>query len=161
VPTHCAITREADTMRHLPRSVAVLLAAMGAAGPSAAQQDELVQRAQRVLVSSLDSTFPRVPLEQWLAQLVGRSADTIQWETNDCGEGGDGLAAPTCVEALVPLSPDTTAHLSLIVAGMDGTPGEADLWMLYVSTRASISNFKGLPQWVAYVRRHSKSEARR
>ena len=133
--------------------VLLLFVALAAAGPTVAQQPEVVQRAQRVLVSSLDSGFPSVPLGEWLAQLPGRPANTIQWETNDCGEGGDGLQAPTCVEALLQLAPGTTAHLSLVVAGIDGTPGTPAIWMLYATTGDSITNFKALPDWVAYLRR--------
>jgi len=149
-----ALSAAAPDMKLLPASVAALLVALGAAGPAVAQQPELVQLAQRVLVSSLDSGFPSVPLGQWLAHLPGRSADAIRWETNDCGEGGDGLVAPTCVEALLQLAPDTTAHVSLIVAGIDGTRGTPVIWMLYAITGASIANFKRLPDWVAYVERH-------
>ena len=134
--------------------VGATLVALGAAAPAAAQQPELVQRAQRVLASSLDSTLPPVPFEQWLAQLAGRSISTIRWESNDCGEGGDGLVAPTCVEALLDLAPGVTAHVSLVVAGIDGTPSKPVIWMLYASRGASITDFKELPGWVAYVRRH-------
>ena len=113
----------------------------------------MVHLAQRVLVSSLDSGFPRLPLGEWLARLPGGSAAAIRWETNDCGEGGDGLAAPTCVEALLQLAPDTTAHLSLIVAGLDGAPGAPAIWMLYAATGSSDTSFKRLADWAAYVRR--------
>lgn len=140
-------------MKLLSMLVAHLIA-LGAAAPAVAQRPELVQVAQRVLVSSLDSTFPAVPFEQWLAQVMGRSASTIRWESNDCGEGGDGLAAPTCVEALLDLAPDITAHVSLVVADIDGTPGKPAIWMLYATIGGSITNFKGIPDWVAYVRRH-------
>ena len=141
-------------MKLLPASFAAVLVALGAGGPASAQQPELVQQVQRVLVASLDSGFPSLSLEQWLAQLPGRSAEAIRWEANDCGEGGDGLAAPTCVEAVLQLARDTTAHLSLIVAGIDGTRGVPAIWMLYGITGASIATFKRLRDWVAFVEDH-------
>jgi len=121
-------------------------------GSAAGQQPE-VQLARRVLVSSLDSTFPGVRLARWLAELPGRPANTVQWETNDCGEGGDGLEAPTCVEAVLQVAPDATAHLSLVITGTDGTPGPPAIWMLYGIAGDSIINFKALREWAAYVRR--------
>ncbi|MGI8818087.1 MAG: hypothetical protein ACR2HW_03015 [Gemmatimonadales bacterium] len=121
-------------------------------GSAAGQQPE-VQLARRVLVSSLDSTFPSVPLGRWLAELPGRPANTVQWETNDCGEGGDGLEAPTCVEAVLQVAPDATARLSLVITGTDGTPGPPAIWMLYGIAGDSINNFKALREWAAYVRR--------
>ena len=121
-------------------------------GSAAGQQPE-VQLARRVLVSSLDSTFPSVRLGRWLAELPGRPPNTVQWETNDCGEGGDGLEAPTCVEAVLQVAPDATAHLSLVITGTDGTPGPPAIWMLYGIAGDSIINFKALREWAAYVRR--------
>ena len=138
------------------RRVALFILASGAAAPAVAQQPGLVRSAQRVPVSSLDSTFPTLSFERWLEQVGDRSREAIRWEVNDCGEGGDGLAAPTCVEAAFDLAPDTTAHASLIVAGTDGTPGTAAIWILYATTGTSITTFQGLPEWVAYVRRHRR-----
>ena len=144
-----------DSMKPLPAAVALLLVASGAAAPTVAQQPDLVRLAQRVPVSSLDSTFPPVAFERWLAQVGNRSKDAIRWEVNDCGEGGDGLAAPTCVEAVFDLAPDTTAHASLIVAGTDGTPGKPAIWILSAAAGTSVITFTRLPEWVAYVRRHT------
>ena len=137
-------------------SVALFVVGSAAAVPAVGQQPELVRLAQGVLVSSLDSTFPTVAFGRWLAQVGHLSSDAIRWEVNDCGEGGDGLAAPTCVEAALDLAPDTIAHASLIVAGTDGTPGKPAIWILYATTGASTTTFKRLPEWVAYVRRHKK-----
>ena len=137
---------------HAVREVALLLVALSTAGSAAAQEPDLVQLVQRVPVSSLDSGFPHLPLGEWLARVAGGVASAIRWEANDCGEGGDGLAAPTCVEAQLQLAPDTTAHLSLVVVGIDGTPGTPAIWMLYAVTGSSITSFKGLPDWVGYVR---------
>jgi len=135
------------------RSAALVLFVVPTVTGSAAGQQSEVQLARRVLVSSLDSTFPSVPLGRWLAELPCRPANTVQWETNDCGEGGDGLEAPTCVEAVLQVAPDATAHLSLVISGTDGTSGPPAIWMLYGIAGDSIINFKVLREWAAYVRR--------
>lgn len=75
---------------------------------------------------------------------------------NDCGEGGDGRAAPTCVEAIVALGPDSTAHASPIVAGLDGNPVTPAVWMLYRIAGPSVTDFKRLSDWVAQVRRQKR-----
>src|ERR1700686_2151911 len=62
-----------------------------------------IQQAKRVLVSSLDSTLPKVSLEFFLNYESG-GAD-IRWEVNDCGEQTGnpatdrGTDTPICVEA--------------------------------------------------------------
>jgi len=120
----------------LPAAVAFLLVASGAAAPTVAQQPDLVRLAQRVPVSTLDSTFPPISFEHWLAQVGNRSKDAIRWE------------------AVFDLAPDTTAHASLIVAGTDGTPGKPAIWILSAAAGTSVITFTRLPEWVAYVRRH-------
>jgi hypothetical protein len=112
--------------------------------------------AKRVPVASLDSTLPAVPLERWLADVRGIPVSAIRWEVNDCGEGGDGREAPTCVEAILTLGADTTAHASLIVAGIDGKPGNAEIWDLSVGAGYSFTGFKTLREWAAYVRAHRR-----
>jgi hypothetical protein len=72
---------------------------------------------------------------------------------NDCGEGGDGRAAPTCVEAILALTKDSSAHASLIVLGIDGTPSAPKIWMLYVASPDSVVEFKRLGEWAAFLRR--------
>jgi hypothetical protein len=143
-------------MRLLPAWLAGALIA--AANPAAvtAQQPELLRLTQRVPASTLDSTLPAVPFERWLAELGGLTPKAIRWEVNDCGEGGDGLAAPTCVEAIFDLAPHTTAHASLIVAGIDGAREQPAIWMLSTTTGTSVANFRKLSDWVRYVRRHRR-----
>jgi len=79
-----------------------------------AQEAQLIAAAQRVSVASLDSTHPDVPFERWLAELARVPRSAIRWEVNDCGEGGDGREAPTCVEAIVDLAADTTANTATV-----------------------------------------------
>jgi hypothetical protein len=120
------------------------------------QDSVWIERARQVSVVSLDSSLPVMPLEQWLATLRPLLPSTLHWEVNDCGEGGDGREAPTCVEAILDLAPDTTAHASLIMAGLDGAPGQPAVWMLYGMVRNSVVEFKQLREWAAFVRSRSR-----
>ena len=140
-------------MTKLRTSLALCLLVAGAA-PARAQ--ELLSTARRVPVSSLDSTLPTVPLDKWLAQLGAISASDITWEVNDCGEGGDGREAPTCVEAILPLRADTTAHASLVVAGIDGKRSRPAIWDLSIGAKSSFTAFRTLREWATYVSRHHR-----
>ena len=121
-----------------------------------AQETELIARAQGVMVASLDSTLPAMPFTQWLTGLRKAPLSEIRWEVNDCGEGGDGLSAPICVEAILDLGPDTTAHATLGVADRDGKAVEPGVWMLYVMAKGSFIDFKRLPEWDAYIRNRTR-----
>jgi hypothetical protein len=82
-----------------------MLSARICAQPSAADKTNqaAIQRAKSVLVSSLDSSLPKVSLEFFLNYESG-GAD-IRWEVNDCGEQTGNPATdrgsdpPMCVEA--------------------------------------------------------------
>ena len=80
----------------------VVFLALSTVTPAFAQEAELIAAAQRVRAASLDSTQPKVPFERWLAQVGRVPRSAIRWEVNDCGEGGDGRKAPTCVSADAP-----------------------------------------------------------
>jgi hypothetical protein len=126
------------------------LCALIAAGTPAAAQDQLIAAAKHVPASALDSTLPAVSFERWLATL--RPVAAIEWEVNDCGEGHDGGAAPTCVETTLHLGGDTTGHASLIVAGIDGKRSKPVVWDLSVAVAATFTGFKTLSDWAAHVR---------
>ena len=143
-------------MHFLRTCVALSLFGWSHAAEASAQDAALVEGARHVSVASLDPSFAPMPFEQWLTTLRQLPPSALQWEVNDCGEGGDGLEAPTCVEAILELGPDTTAHASLIMAGLDGTPGEPAIWMLYAVTQDSITDFERLSEWAAFVRRVSR-----
>jgi hypothetical protein len=128
--------------------VALLLTAATA---RAAAQD-FIAEAKRVPVATLDSTMPSVPLERWLAELRDIAPAAIEWEVNDCGEGGDGLEAPTCVTAIVPLTGDSVAHLSVIVLTRAGQPAAAEIWDLSVGVGYSFTGFRNLRDWAERVR---------
>jgi hypothetical protein len=122
---------------------------MAVAGPVAAQ-DSLIPAAKGVSLSSLDSTLPALPLARWLSTL--RPGAAIEWEVNDCGEGGDGRQAPTCVEAMLRLGADSTAHASLIVAGIDGKSSEPAVWNLAVAVGSLFTHYRTLQDWAAHIR---------
>jgi hypothetical protein len=120
-------------------------------GTVAAQDSAFIVLAQRTPVSSLDSGYADVPLDKWLATLVRMPASAISWEVNDCGEGGDGQQAPTCVEAWVALTPDTGVSVSVIVAGLDGAPAPPHLWMLYAREGQHVTPLANLRDLTGYV----------
>ena len=133
----------------------LLLAALQlgvAVGCAAQGQPDWIAAAKRVSVKSLDSTLAAMPLERWLVEISGASASAIKREVNDCGEGGDGRASPTCVEAFVPLRADTVAAISLIVSSLEGKPGTPEVWSLVVGRDTKFTTFKTLAAWAAEVR---------
>ena len=73
---------------------------------------------------------------------------------NDCGEGGDGRQARTCVEAILGLAADTTAHASISVLDVDGKPVAPRIRDLWIVADHSFIGFKTLHEWAAYVRAH-------
>jgi hypothetical protein len=121
-----------------------------------AQDAALIGVARRVTVASLDSGQSRLPFEEWLADLGRVPRSAIHWEVNDCGEGGDGRAAPTCVEAGIELAPDTAVYATLIVAALDGSAAPPAIWMLFARTGRTFTEFKRLPEWAAFVRAHNR-----
>ena len=142
------------TMLHANFLIAILT--LSTTTRAFAQEAQLIAAAQRVSVASLDSTHPDVPFERWLAELARVPRSAIRWEVNDCGEGGDGREAPTCVEAIVDLAADTTAHASLVVAGIDGRRSKPAIWDLSVGAGSSFIGFKTLRQWAAFLRTHRR-----
>ncbi len=81
-----------------------LISVAWAQGPSLGKTEQAaLQRAKSALVSSLDSSLPKVSLEFFLNYESG-GAD-IRWEVNDCGEPTGNPAtdraseSPMCVEA--------------------------------------------------------------
>jgi hypothetical protein len=119
--------------------------------PSGAGGQDLIATVQLTSVAVLDSTMPNIPLESWLATLV---EGPVSWEANDCGEGGDGREAPTCVEAILALRGDTTAHLSVIAADLEGRQqGPPAVWNLSVGTGSTFTGYASLREWAERVKR--------
>ena len=111
---------------------------------------------KRLAVVSLDSSLAAIPLEDWLSEISGVPKAEITWEVNDCGEGGDGRQAPTCVEATVPLRADSSAHLSLAVADISGKKVGPSIWDLSVGAGYSFRGFRTLGDWATQVRAHHR-----
>jgi pimeloyl-ACP methyl ester carboxylesterase len=145
------ITAAQQRTQMLAAILDLLGAARDSAPPAVAGQD-LIALAKLVPAMSLDSTLPALPFERWLAGLRGTPVSEIAWESNDCGEGGDGRDAPTCVEASIRLGADSTARASLIVAGIDGKGGAPAVWDLSAGVGNSFVGFRTLQSWAAYVR---------
>ncbi len=133
--------------RHPLRSLEPLGAAV-----TTSDDSTLIAAAQRVLVSDLDAAYPRVRFIDWFAELARVPAAAIHWDLNDCGEGGDGRAAPTCVEAWVDLAGDT-ATVNLIVADLEGAPAPPKIWRCYAMHAGQVTDLATLGDLVAYVRR--------
>jgi hypothetical protein len=146
--------RSGPDLRRSPfRVLAVGAILTACAGALARGQDSaFITAAQGITLSALDSTFTGVPFARWLAELGRVPTSAIQWEVNDCGEGGDGRRAPICVEARLELARDTSISVSLIVADLDGAPAPPKIWMVYVRQGQEITVFKTLGALVGYVR---------
>ena len=137
-------------IRVTPMKMGLWCCGLMAVATPAAAQDSLIAAAKGVSLSSLDSTLPVLPFALWLSTL--RPSSAIEWEVNDCGEGGDGREAPTCVQATFRLGGDSTAHVSLIVAGIDGKSSKPGVWDLAVEVGSSFTGFKTLHSWAAHIR---------
>lgn len=127
-----------------------------AARPVAVRGQDLIAVVKRTPAAALDSSLARTPIETWLASLRGTAPSAITWEVNDCGEGGDGRAAPTCVEAGVPLGGDTVAYLRLGVRGIDGKVVPPEVFDLSVKEGPRYSFVPNLAEWIARVRRRQR-----
>ncbi len=111
---------------------------------------------QHLPVAKLDASLPRTPLETWLAEVGGVKKDAIQWEVNDCGEGGDGREAPTCAEAILLLQGGVSAHLSLAVADIHGKAFGPSVWDMSIGSGTTFTGFRSLPAWATSVRGHRR-----
>ena len=99
-----------------------------------AQESTLIAVVQRTPLSTLDAGFRDMPFARWLAGLGRVSESVSEWEVNDCGEG------------------DTSISVSLIVAGLDGTPARPTIRGLSAQPGHQVVSFRMLQAFVAYVR---------
>jgi hypothetical protein len=106
-----------------------------------------------VPLNALDSTASFQPFSQWLAEAAGTDTSRIVWEVTDCGEGGDGREAPTCVEAGVPLPGNAMSYVNLIVADQKGVPSSPAVLSAFVPDANGRQNdVRTLSAWAAAVR---------
>jgi hypothetical protein len=129
--------------------LAILLLLLSQAVPSVAGQGDWTRSIGGGPVTSYDGTLPHVPLESWLASVSGVSASAIHWEVNDCGEGGDGHEAPTCVEAIIDLDGGRSAHLAIVVKDVKGTDVTPSFWDAAIGSGVSFKGYKSLVEWAA------------
>ena len=127
------------------------LSALGAQGPIA--DSTLIARARRTPASSLDAGLPRLSVEQWLAQIASVVPDSLRWEVNDCGEGGDGRTAPTCVEAAFDLPGGSAGTIRIYVMNREGTAVRPAIAELLTSTGGTYRAHKTVGEWLGVVRR--------
>ena len=132
-------------------NVALSLSTMGAQGPVA--DSTLIVRAQRTLASSLDSSLPRVSVEHWLSQVAAVVPDSLRWEVNDCGEGGDGRGSPTCVEAEFGLPGGSAGTIRIYVMSRGGTAVSPAIAELLTRTGETYRAHKTVGEWLGVVRR--------
>ena len=141
-----------DHTKHLPVFALGIVLAASMSAIAQNQDSATIAAAQQLPVSKLDSEASDAPLARWLAQLGGVAESSIRWELNDCGEGGDGRSAPSCVEAQLALAPDTTIGVSLIVADLKGNAAPPKVWGLYALEGKTTTVFKTLASLAAYIR---------
>jgi hypothetical protein len=93
-------------------------------------QKAVIERAQKALVSTFDSTLPKVSLKFFLES--ESEGAKINWEVNDCGEQTGnpaidrGRDIPTCVEASFTLKDHRSVNVMIAVGtvskGVTGVP---------------------------------------
>jgi hypothetical protein len=134
---------------------ACLLGLAVCSAPAAAQRARdsvAIAAVQRVSMASLDSTLPAIPLAQWLSQTGRVPAAAILWEVNDCGEGGDGRTAPTCVEASFAPAPGRTVFVAVMVAARNGAPTRPVLRDVFAQSGTTFTGLKTFAGLVEYLR---------
>lgn len=134
----------------VPRTVPVIALVLVWALASAA--DDRIAPVKRLPASKLDSALPQIPLETWIANLSGVPKPKISWEVNDCGEGGDGRAAPTCVEASFALRDGKSASVSLAITDVQGKSVEPSTWYAVIGAGDSFKSYRSLAEWSKRVR---------
>ncbi len=132
-------------------NLALSLGALGAQGSVA--ESTLVARVQRTLASTLDASLPRISVEQWLAQIASIVPDSLLWEVNDCGEGGDGRTSPTCVEAAFDLPGGSAGSMRIYMLSRDGTVVTPAIAELLTKTGETYRAHKTVGEWLSVVRR--------
>lgn len=147
--------------RRLPALVLGAVLAASMSGVAQHRDSTTISAAQHLPVSRLDSTASDIPLARWLARLGGVAESSIRWELNDCGEGGDGRSAPSCVEARLELAPDTSVCVSLIVADLEGKAATPKVWSLYAFEGKKAIVFRSFTSLAAYIRSRHPEAVRR
>jgi hypothetical protein len=81
-----------------------------------AEQTAVITRAKSTPATSLDSSLPNEPIEDWMERAAGSSA-SIQWQVNDCGDlARQPGSLPLCAQANIDFS-DGTKFQALMLMG--------------------------------------------
>ena len=83
------------------------------------QDPDYIDIVKKSKAATLEKGLPDIVIPQGLENTF-QNGDKVTWEVNDCGEGGDGRAAPVCVEAIVPQKNGYNLHISTIVGDTAG-----------------------------------------
>lgn len=118
---------------------------------------ELIRMVRETSIGKLDPSLPEraagQPFDRYLAAMSRAPIQALHWEVNDCGEGGDGRAAPGCVEARADLAPDTTMSVSILVADLGGKPGSPAFFMAYLKKGSQTTFAKSIRELLQLVGR--------
>ena len=81
---------------------------------------EVVAYGKQLNVNRIDSRLGSERYDAWLARTLGPDA-TITWESDDCGEGGQGYGnVPVCITAQAKLRPRGRVVISISVGSFRG-----------------------------------------
>jgi hypothetical protein len=84
---------------------------------------EVIAYAKQLDVKKIDSRLGSERYEVWLTRTLGPDA-TITWESDDCGEGGNGYGdVPVCITAEAKLRPRGQVVISIAVGSFRGGLG--------------------------------------
>ena len=93
--------------------------------------------AKSAQVQKFDPALPPISMLHWINS-VAMPYSKVVWEVNDCGEqtgspADEGRDFPACVEATFLVTPETQAHVSIIVGTFKrGVVGQPDLFQLFL-----------------------------
>ena len=112
-------------------AIALLLISFSTNSVAQIKDSEFIEFVKKTNASDLESGLADAPISQWLENTF-EFGKTVNWELNDCGEGGDGRDAPACVELKIPQKNGYYLHISSLVGV---TPKNAmikpKLWMVF------------------------------
>lgn len=111
--------------------IALLCIAYSSTSIAEVKDSEFIDAVQQSKISALEQGLPDVPILQWVIETFQHGKNAV-WEVNDCGEGGDGKQAPTCVEFKIPQQNGYYLHISSVVGRANAQViTKPHLWMVY------------------------------
>ena len=122
------------------------------------QSDEsIIVHLKQSNVSSIDLQLESMAYEEWLRKTLGSDA-TINWEVDDCGEGGNSEGNwPLCVTAIGKLKEHGTVIVSIAVGhsekGVFGKPSVMNIYVEEVGTSRSFNSLHQLPAYLQDVQK--------